>query len=64
MVMALTRQLRQFLTLVLVFMTNDDANAEMPLEQDLPGDIFTKLSLENREMSKMWTIFDVVYFFV
>ena len=46
--MALTRQIRQFLTLELVFMTNDDANAEMPWLQYLTGDIFTKLYVENK----------------
>ena len=58
--MALMRQRRQFLTLVLVFMTNNDANAEMPRLQDLPMDIFSKLSVENREILKIGTIFDVV----
>ena len=59
-VMALTRQIRQFLTLVLVFMINNDANAEIPWLQDLSRDIFIKLSVENREMSKIGTMFDVV----
>ena len=36
--MALARQIRQFLILVLVFMTNNDANAEMPWLQDLPSE--------------------------
>ena len=54
--MALTRQIRRFLTNLCWFVTNDDANAEMPELQD----IFLKLYVENREMSKIGTIFDVV----
>ena len=54
-VMVLTRQIRQFLTLVLVFIENNDANAEMPWLH-----IFTNLSVENREMFKIGTMFDVV----
>ena len=41
-------------------MTNDEANADMPWLQDFPGDIFTKLSMENRLMSQIETMFDVV----
>ena len=41
-------------------MTNNDANAEMPWLQDLPQDIFSKLSVGNREMSKIGTMIDVV----
>ena len=41
-------------------MTNDETNADMPRLQDLPGDIFTKLSVENRYISKKGTMFDVV----
>ena len=41
-------------------MTNYDANAEMSWLQDLPRDISTKLSVENREMSTTGTMFDVV----
>ena len=57
--MALARQIRKFLTLVLIFMTNNDANAQMPWLQDLPRDIFSKLSLENREMSEIRAMIDV-----
>ena len=59
-IMTLTRQIRQFLTLVLVFMTNDDANAAMAWLQELPRDIFTKLPVEKRYMSKRRTMFNVV----
>ena len=39
--MALTHQIKQFLTIVLLFfMTNNDANAEMQWLQDLTQDIF------------------------
>ena len=58
--MALTHQIRQFLTFVLVFMANNDANAEMSWLQDLPRSIFSKLSMENREMSNIGTMIDVV----
>ena len=40
-------------------MTNIDVNAERPWLQDHPRDIFTTLSVENREISKIETIFDV-----
>ena len=59
--MALTHQIRPFPTLVLVFVTNKNANTEMPCLQNVPGNIFTKLSVENREMSKTGTMFDLVY---
>ena len=64
--MALTHQIRQFLTLVLFLMRNDEANADVPWLHYLPGDIFTKLSMENRLMSKIGAMIDVVYihFFV
>ena len=58
--MTLAHQIRQFLTPVLVFMTNYDTKAEMSWLQDLPRDIFTKLSVENRQMSKIGTMCDVV----
>ena len=54
------RQIRLFLTLMLVFVTNKDANAEMPWLQELPNGIFTMLSVENRDMSKIGTMFDLV----
>ena len=38
--MALTHQIRQFLTIVVFLMTNNDANAEMQWLQDLTQDIF------------------------
>ena len=41
-------------------MKNNDANDEMPWLQDLPRDIFKKLFVENREMSKIGTMIDVV----
>ena len=41
-------------------MINNDANAEMPWLRDLSRDSFTKLSVENREMSKIETMLDVV----
>ena len=50
MVNALTHEIRPFLTLVLVFVTNKNANAEIPWLQNLPRDIFAKLYVENREM--------------
>ena len=43
-------------------MTNDDTNEEMPLLEDLPRDIFTKLPVKNREKSKIRTMFDVIWF--
>ena len=58
--MALTRQIRQFLTLVLVFVTNNYANAKIQWLHDLPRDISMKLSVENRGKSNMGTMFDVV----
>ena len=41
-------------------MTNNNVNAEMPWLQDLSMDIFTKFFVENREMSKIISMFDVV----
>ena len=58
--MTLRRQIRLFVTLVLFFVTNNDANAEMSSLQDLPMVIFTRLSVENIEMSKIGTMFDLV----
>ena len=63
-VKALTHEIRPFLTLVLVFVTNKIANAEMPWLQNLPRDIFTKLSVENREMSNIGTMFNFDITFV
>ena len=40
-------------------MKNNDANAEMPW---LQYNMFEKLSVENRELSKIGTMFDVVLF--
>ena len=57
--MALTHQIKPFLTLVLVFVTNKDANAEMTWLQNFPMNILWKLSVENRDMSKIGTMFDL-----
>ena len=40
MVMALTHQIRQFLTLEFIFVTNNDGDTEKARLQDLLGDIF------------------------
>ena len=59
-VKALTHEIRPFLILVSVFVKNKFAKAEMPWLQNLPMDIFTKLSVESREMSNIGTMFNLV----